>query len=213
MKKMHHSKRVEREPWAHVPRFMWRRPNVSILNVKTQKSLLDAHVQSSFEPNNMRYVIELKENLGLTFIFGTDGQTSHADQNSTPCQNTLFIMRSTCLNNLYMKCSFSLWSFHHSCHEMLVRLGFVHEHSKMRRSSGIIQIIVSNVCGTGEKEGGGGTEANFVLVVLLGRRCWRPNKWEAAMLVQPRRSHTILQNEDHLSASSCIIYHVPRTRE
>ena len=54
--KMHHSKRVEREPWDHVPRFMWWRPNVTTLSVQTQKSLLDAHVQSSFEPNNMRYV-------------------------------------------------------------------------------------------------------------------------------------------------------------
>ena len=90
MKKMHHSKRVEREPWAHVPRFIWRRPNVPTLSVKTQKSLLDAHVQSSFEPNNMRNALEFKENLGLTFIFSTEGQTPHADQKSTPCQNDHF---------------------------------------------------------------------------------------------------------------------------
>ena len=107
MKKMHHLKEVEREPWAHVPRFMWQLPNVSMLSVKTQKSLFDAHVQSSFEPNNIRNVIEFKENLGLTFIFSTNGQTSHADQKSTKFQDALCTMKSTCLSSLYLKCSFS----------------------------------------------------------------------------------------------------------
>ena len=90
------------------------------------------------------------------------------------------------------------WSFHHSCHEMLVRLGFVHEHSTMRRSSGMRQITVSNFCGT-EGEGGrrrGGTEANLVLVVLLGRRFWRPNKWEAR----------------HVGAATAISHHLSKRR-